>query len=890
MADQDFSDLPDSVKDVPVKDIFDDDGNTIGMVFIDEAKLKVPDTILSQADSLARGGSLINRRFKVWSIIDGWKQANAEQAYGPVRERTLYFMEDSGTFEYPNGFVYYSNQAIPSGVQVSIAPDRLVQAISGSISPALPDGLTFNASTFTIEGSAMGTSPRTRYLVRSVGNTGSFRTSFFLEVYDPLVCENYIEYNSRYVVPTGSVATISPNEWIVQQGSIPTVNPSLPAGLTFTSATGVISGTPTEVTPARVYRVRALGAGPCSGDTFGDAFSLAVCAVGYPSAVYSVQTTSIPISVARTITPTVYANVGAATISPTLPTGMSFTSATGVISGTPSVATQHTVYTIAYSGAAPFQSITDSTSVSFNVCSVSQPTPSAIHWEVIPITTSASDWDATDQNFLADYRIVDHRVSPPSAVTMSFGKNVARHPLIWIFQRSLPYQCNILLRRGSYPSFRFKKGNTWLDAWTTSGIRGVRLIAEQKGEVVKFQMVTNIALASFSSVGSVITNRSGIMRDIQFSGIYFSGVDAPGNNAFVIGNGNDNSWVPGLHFYDCIFDAKRRTVKWIMRTYGAHDLRLIRCVFKDNWTFAGPGAYPNTPTEHAFYNNADVGNNYILSCTFSGISRNAVQLGSYKTYYGLPPFNVNIQPRCSGAWVIRDTSAIECGLGSWGINQQGQLDYIKNNNGSVFYTIAGTSAVWMQNCHASGGFHGYYGSSTGESTGALVVWKNPATVGFEAAMTQDPQFYGNKIIVLSSCQFHMNWCPEFDMVNLKNIRQLWVSGGVFNYRGARSLFALSGRSSSNAEEQGINPSGLPFIASSFFNFPLTSATFPQGYPPSVKANCVNLTNCDLLSQTQFEALVNAADQPPPTPPAIPAEGAFLFQNGYTFPVTGVTVP
>jgi len=122
------------------------------------------------------------------------------------------------------------------------------------------------------------------------------------------------------------------------------VTPALPAGLTLNSTTGVISGTPTAVTPPTSFTVTATNT---AGGSTSAALSITVNdvtpAISTARTNY-VFTTEVPASV-------VPVNSGGAvtkwSIDPQLPEGLSINSGTGAIEGTPTVASAAAEYALA---------------------------------------------------------------------------------------------------------------------------------------------------------------------------------------------------------------------------------------------------------------------------------------------------------------------------------------------------------------------------------------------------------------------------------------------------------------------------------------------------------------------------------------------------------------
>ena len=205
-----------------------------------------------------------------------------------------------------------------------------------TVSPALPTGLTLDASSGVISGSTLTLSSVARYTITAKSGNDMATASIDLT----------INHKPRSLTPAtqtlsgtvGQAFTASATYTPVNFDSNPiySISPALPAGLTLNQSTGVISGTPTAISAAMIYTVSAMDMQAIVTASVSISISKAA-----PSILPATQTiagtvgTAITDSVAFAAT-----NFSAApiySISPALPAGLVLNSATGVITGNPTV-------------------------------------------------------------------------------------------------------------------------------------------------------------------------------------------------------------------------------------------------------------------------------------------------------------------------------------------------------------------------------------------------------------------------------------------------------------------------------------------------------------------------------------------------------------------------
>jgi len=212
---------------------------------------------------------------------------------------------------------------------------------SYSIGTALPAGLSFSTTTGVISGTPTAVAATATYTITATNTAGSGTATVTLTVNDIAPVLSYSPSTNAYTVGT-TITSLTPTN----TGGTPisyAISTALPAGLSFSTTTGVISGTPTATSSSTTYTITATNTG-------GSGTTTVTISVNHtaPSITYSPGTVTYPVG--TTITPATPVNTGGAvssySISATLPTGLSFNTSTGVISGTPTAVFGTTTFTI----------------------------------------------------------------------------------------------------------------------------------------------------------------------------------------------------------------------------------------------------------------------------------------------------------------------------------------------------------------------------------------------------------------------------------------------------------------------------------------------------------------------------------------------------------------
>lgn len=167
-----------------------------------------------------------------------------------------YSMPPAETITYPS-----SSLTFVAGTAIAPFVPTATEGLSGfTVTPALPAGLSLSAVNGTISGTPTAASAAATYTVAATaaGVTASTTVSITVNPAAP----SSVNYGSAAFSFTANIAarTLTPTA----QGGAATswgISPSLPAGLTFDTSTGAISGTPSAASASASYMVTAQNAG-----------------------------------------------------------------------------------------------------------------------------------------------------------------------------------------------------------------------------------------------------------------------------------------------------------------------------------------------------------------------------------------------------------------------------------------------------------------------------------------------------------------------------------------------------------------------------------------------------------------------------------------------------
>ena len=240
---------------------------------------------------------------------------------------------------------------------VSITPVTPVVASGGygtysySITPSLPGGLSLSTSTGAISGTSSGASTSTSYTITATDQANQTSSkSFSLSVSSANLVASQVTA-SKTLIKNVPYTAFSPVTATGGFGSFTySINPSLPAGVAFSSTTGLISGTAVAVSSTASYSISITDQTP---QTTSSNFSLNVVLPAAVTATTVVSSTTItqyqsftPFTPVTAIGGYPTVNGITYTVTPALPSGLSFNQGTGLVSGTPTAYSATATYTV----------------------------------------------------------------------------------------------------------------------------------------------------------------------------------------------------------------------------------------------------------------------------------------------------------------------------------------------------------------------------------------------------------------------------------------------------------------------------------------------------------------------------------------------------------------
>lgn len=160
----------------------------------------------------------------------------------------------------PTGLTYPPAPKFVVGIAISpLTPTVRGTVTAYSVSPALPDGLSLNTGTGAISGTPTSATALANYTVTASnsGNSTSVTVAIVVNAVVPSISFGGTSFTLTIAVPAQGLTPTNSGGAVVTWS----ISPALPAGLTFSTTTGVIGGTPTAIAAPATYVVAAQNSG-----------------------------------------------------------------------------------------------------------------------------------------------------------------------------------------------------------------------------------------------------------------------------------------------------------------------------------------------------------------------------------------------------------------------------------------------------------------------------------------------------------------------------------------------------------------------------------------------------------------------------------------------------
>ena len=213
-------------------------------------------------------------------------------------------------------------------------------AIASFAISATPAGMSFSTSTGALTGTPTTVAGATAYTITATNASGSTTQTFTLTVSVAAPAFTLSSSSETRTVNTAATGfTISSTGGAIASFAIS----ATPAGMSFSTSTGALTGTPTTVAGATAYTITATNASGSTTQTF--TLTVSVAAPAFTLSSSSETRTVNTAATGFTISSTGGA-IASYAISPAASAGLTFSTSTGQLSGTPTSAQSATTYTI----------------------------------------------------------------------------------------------------------------------------------------------------------------------------------------------------------------------------------------------------------------------------------------------------------------------------------------------------------------------------------------------------------------------------------------------------------------------------------------------------------------------------------------------------------------